>query len=283
MGNIAKPVRLCTTTYNRIDMVKPSVMSWLDQLDESLYELYIIDNGSTDGTAEWVEEVARSTPHVSAILVSQNLGTAIALNLGWRGAKEGQCLGKLDSDIVLNTPGVLSRMMAVFDAMPDVGILGLRRKDLIEHPNHENPWYQSQYLYPKINDEVIWLEQCHHIMGSFQVYNDATLGKFGYLVQPSLYGWDDALASIRMTKLGFRNCFLRGWDDVEVSISHIDHGEGDGTDVANAEYTRWKHIHAGDTYDKYMQMASDYAEGRRPCYEGFDADVYREHIIRVVE
>jgi len=65
--DIKKPFALATVTFNRLDMVKASLTSWLDTIDEQLYTLTIVDNGSTDGTAEWVGGFASKAPHVSAI------------------------------------------------------------------------------------------------------------------------------------------------------------------------------------------------------------------------
>jgi len=277
-----KKVLAATVTFNRRWMVEEAISSWLELVPSNLWDLYVVDNNSEDGTAEWVAELARSFDFIHAILLDKNLGTAVALNLAWREAGPGVHRIKADSDIKINTPGFLERMITCMDELPSLGILGLRRDDLVENPYHKDPWYRSKYLDLDTNREIIHLEQCPHIMGSWQMYNASTTEQFGYLIQPGKYGFDDALASIRMSKLGFRNCFLRGWGDTSVSIEHLDPGEGDGSDEWNTEYTNWKRDFARDTMAKYREMADQYKNGLRSLYEGHNASLYEGHIKEVV-
>ena len=270
-----KPVLLATVTYNRLELVQRSLESWLNTIDSSLIDMWIVDNGSQDGTAGWVREFAEKHDFVHAILLRKNLGTAVALNLAWREARPGQHRVKADSDIVINTPGFLERALQVFQCTRNVGIVGLRRKDLIERPDHPDPFYRSRISVVPLETGDLVLEACHHVMGSWTLYNAAALPRFGYLYQMqdqgNLYGYDDALACFRMHALGFVTVFLRGWFQdgqfVEVDIDHIDPGEGNDPESWNAEYTRWKQSSAWDWMERYKELASEYQEGKRdPFY-----------------
>ena len=269
-----KPVLLACVTYNRLHMVRQSLESWLETIPASLIDWWIVDNASTDGTSEWVQEFALNHPHVHAILLSRNLGTAMALNLAWAEASPGQHLGKADSDIVIHTPGFMERILASLSVLPDLGIVGLRRKDLIERPDHPDPFYRSQYLKLEFDNETILLELVSHVIGAFTIYNSRAIPRFGYLYQlqderwpDPAYGYDDALACFRMSALGFRCGFLRGWDDVEVDIDHIDPGETPD-DEWNSEYTRWKRQEAAKWMPRYRELARQYLAGERdPHYD----------------
>lgn len=286
-----KPVLLASVTYNRRELVQKSLESWLRTIPVKLANWWLVDNGSEDGTAEWVKELALLYPHISAILLSKNLGTAMALNLAWREAQEGQHLVKADSDIVINTHGFMERTLVTLKAIPRLGILGLRRKDLIERPDHPDPWYRSQYLDLEFDDETIHLELANHIMGSFTIYNSTILKDFGYLDQlqserwpKPAYGFDDSLACFRMMALGCARAFLLGWDDVTIDIDHVDPGEGNGSDSWSVDYTIWKQQEAGQWMRRYQERAQEYLDGKvSPHYSAeWDFEKAADSILEVV-
>jgi len=284
-----KKILAATVTWNRKWMVEKAISSWLELVPSNLWQLWIVDNGSEDGTAEWVAELARSFDFIHAILLDENLGTAVALNLAWREAEPGCHRVKADSDVVVNTPGFLEKMIECLDAMPGLGIIGLRRKDLIENPYHENPWYRSSYHDLQLpSGKIAHLEMVNHVMGTFTMYNKTTTKDFAYLYQMqdegSVYGLDDSMACYRMIVLGFKRAFLRGWDDNEVSIDHIDPGEGDGADKRNSEYTIWKQQQAAKWMPRYREIVEDYINGNRsPCYRAeYDFAVADKHIKEII-
>jgi N-acetylglucosaminyl-diphospho-decaprenol L-rhamnosyltransferase len=81
-------------------------------------EVFLVDNGSEDGTADAVEE---AFPTVHVIRLDGNIGVA-ARNEGLRRAR-GRLRMFLDSDARL-TPGALPELVAFLDANPDAGLVG---------------------------------------------------------------------------------------------------------------------------------------------------------------
>ncbi len=83
-------------------------------------EVFLVDNGSADGTADAVEE---AFPSVQVARLDRNIGVA-ARNEGLRRAG-GRLRMFLDSDARL-TPGALPELVAYLDRSPRVGLVGPR-------------------------------------------------------------------------------------------------------------------------------------------------------------
>ncbi len=79
------PVRLAAVvvTYNRLDHMKRTLARLLD---EPCDRIFIVDNGSADGTRQWLEDL--DDPRVHPILAPGNLGGAGGFELGLRKAME---------------------------------------------------------------------------------------------------------------------------------------------------------------------------------------------------
>lgn len=84
------------------------------------WDLIVVDDGSTDGTAEWLDTVAASDPRVR---VSRQgpLGLVAALNAGLR-ASNAEFIARMDADDVL-LPHRLERQLALLDADRHLGVV----------------------------------------------------------------------------------------------------------------------------------------------------------------
>jgi len=106
--------------YNCLPLTQAMLASLQETLPPGLdYEIILVDDGSTDGTREWLTSL--STP-CRAILNENNLGFAGACNRGAATAT-GKLLFFLNNDLVL-LPRWLEPMLAAFDQYPDAGLVG---------------------------------------------------------------------------------------------------------------------------------------------------------------
>ena len=86
------------------------------------YEIILVDNGSTDGTREYLKRFEVDNDHVKLILNDKNMGFAKGTNQGISGA-DGNTILLLNNDVVV-TENWLERMMSHLEKHPDIGMVG---------------------------------------------------------------------------------------------------------------------------------------------------------------
>jgi len=112
-------IDLVFITYNRLDYTKRALASILADTSEK-FNLYIWDNASTDGTAEYLKNEVYD-PRIKDVVFSENnVGQTSAVNEIWSKSK-ADLLGKLDNDCLV-TPG-WTRIFA--QAHSDIPMLGV--------------------------------------------------------------------------------------------------------------------------------------------------------------
>lgn len=104
-------------THNELAYTRQCVESILAFTDEK-FELVFVDNGSTDGTVNYL----RSLPDAAVIANPENRGFPAGCNQGIRAAKGAQIL-LLNNDTVVTT-GWLDKLLGALETDPRIGVVG---------------------------------------------------------------------------------------------------------------------------------------------------------------
>ena len=118
---------IITLTYNQIEYTKKYIKSLYEFTSD--FELIIVDNGSTDGTAEYIKSLPYD--NIKTIFNAENLGFSKGNNQGIEIA-EGEYIGFLNNDILLY-PNWFEECEKVF----------LKENAAFVSPRHVNPHYDN--------------------------------------------------------------------------------------------------------------------------------------------
>ncbi len=125
-------------THNRVALLRKCVENVLLGTTEQTREIIIWDNGSTDGTAEYLATI--DDPRFRILRSETNVGH----NGYARSFREATSthLVELDDDVTNAPPGWDKTLREAFDRLPEVGYLAA---DLEDDPNDEASRYRHEY------------------------------------------------------------------------------------------------------------------------------------------
>lgn len=223
-------VSVVLLAYNHLDYTKQCYESLIAHTDGVDYELITVDNGSTDGTAEYFD----SLPHKKKLRFEENIGVDRAINRGLQ-LGEGTYLLNLSNDIVVtdhwlkNLVSIMESDERVAMAVPVCG-------------------FSSNHQQVKLPYET--LEQLHALADRRNRSN------------PRL--WEDRMKLVTYTCL-FRAKAIAdaGWFDEEFNPGAYD----DDAISFTLRRMGWRLILAGDTYVHHfgsVTFNAEYAKNNLP-------------------
>ncbi len=124
-------VTIVTLTYNQLEKAtKPFIDSLYKYTDKDKFNLIIVDNASTDGTIEYLKEIASLHNNIEVIFNNENLGYSKGNNIGIERAlkRTGELIGLLNNDILF-TPNWLEDLEQTFICNENVGMVSPRIND----------------------------------------------------------------------------------------------------------------------------------------------------------
>lgn len=113
-GNFEYEASVIIPVRNRIRTIRDAIRSVLNQKTDFKYNLIIIDNHSTDGTTEAIDEFKDDKRLIHLIPERNDLGIGGCWNMGVHHPKCGKFAVQLDSDDVYKDENTLSIMVRAF-------------------------------------------------------------------------------------------------------------------------------------------------------------------------
>jgi glycosyltransferase involved in cell wall biosynthesis len=201
-GNPPPPF-ISFVTFNRLGITVRNLKNLLDSEEE--FELHIIDCNSKDNSWDFIQSL-RDSRIKSKIRFECNCGPIFVRNFALTQRKPDQYFITMDSDTFIKTKNWISRFMEVFEAFPDVGLLGLMRDK--PYPRFLPP------IIPRVSGNVSYLElkdaeisrEMDFVPGHLQCLNPKLIETIGYWSEEN--GFGDAEISPRIVhytpfKVGF--------------------------------------------------------------------------------
>ncbi len=187
-------------TYNR----QPILAKCLQALEQQHfdantaiagYEIVVVDDGSTDGTLDWLRAAAATLPHV-VTYVQEHGGPARARNLGVERA-QGDTIIFIDSDLVVTPCFLQAHATALRQGAQDLGSDRLFTYGaVINTCNFEEPTSEPY----KLTD----FSAAYFATGNVAIARRWLLEAGLFDTQFQLYGWEDLELGVRLKKLGLK-------------------------------------------------------------------------------
>ena len=114
-------VSVVMSAYNAENFIAGSIRSILDQTYDN-WEFIIINDCSSDNTAQIVEQFPDNDPRITLIHNTENLGLTKSLNIGIKHAK-GEFIARLDADDT-SEPSRLEKQVNFLNVHPHIALVG---------------------------------------------------------------------------------------------------------------------------------------------------------------
>ena len=127
-----RPVSVIVLTWNGIDYTKACLDSIRAKTDFRDYKIVVADNGSTDGTVEYLQKQTG----ITTVLNRENLGFTKGNNVAIANSDPESDVILLNNDTEIVQPNWISTLQEAAYSAPDIGVVGcrlVRRDGMLQH------------------------------------------------------------------------------------------------------------------------------------------------------
>ena len=127
-------ISVVVPVYNEIDNLESliqRVRATLDQMGLT-WELLAVDDGSTDGSGERLDELAKTEEHIRVLHFQENCGQSAGLDAGFNNAR-GRLVALLDADLQ-TYPEDLPKLIEMLESEKVDAVVGIRAE------RHDTGW-----------------------------------------------------------------------------------------------------------------------------------------------
>lgn len=238
--------------YNRLDLTKQMLSSLLETTNFP-FHLVVIDNASTDGTVDWLDQYL---PAIDSNLYpnflgykfiknNENKGIATGRNQGlYHSFIEDNWLCTIDNDVIL-PQNWLNDAVSILTLKPTYGCIGVNFED-------------QSFPLIKIGEFEIQHKKEGNLGTACMVFNrkiHKMLGYFNNKDYSKFYGCEDACFGFRVRVSGLQLGYLK-----ENGI-HLGSGEND-----KGEYREFKTREHDNFKQVFFQNCREYLSGKKSLY-----------------
>lgn len=202
-------------TWNGRHFMIDLLRSLENQLRRPDVECIIVDNGSTDGTTDFLKT---NYPYCQLIALKENHGVARARNMALKEAK-GRYLFILDNDMIVNDEAIAT-LENYMDLHPRVGLGAVRlvgtdgktQENCRRYPGIgeklKNIFNRSHaFVYQKQIEENLPFEP-DYVIGACQMIRREAFERVGFLDEKIFYGPEDCDYCLRVRQAGYKIIYL---------------------------------------------------------------------------
>jgi len=176
------PPLISYITFNRLGLTIKNLSQILRSTDD--FELYIIDNNSSDGTWDYIDSLDDVRIKSKMKLVA-NHGKIYALNMNLLNRSTDQYCFIVDNDVYIETNDWISKFLTVFAAFPELGLLGARSSDEALPPVVLQTKDHLSYL--QLSDNISDVDK-NYIKSNCMCLSPELLKEIGYFCEENYYG-----------------------------------------------------------------------------------------------
>ena len=127
-----RPVAIVILTWNALKYTQQCLKALQEVTDHPAWRVVVVDNGSTDGTVEWLEKL----DWITLIKNSVNLGFSRGCNIGMAACGPDEDVVLMNNDVIVVHPAWLRDLQRVAYSDPKAGVVGTRLIDGHGRINH---------------------------------------------------------------------------------------------------------------------------------------------------
>jgi GT2 family glycosyltransferase len=124
-GTDRRSVAIVILTWNALAFTKKCLRALQQITDHPAWRVVVVDNGSTDGTLEWLSGL----DWITLIRNGRNLGFTRGCNIGIAACSLDEDVVLMNNDVMVVDRSWLARMQDAAYSAPDVGVVGTRIVD----------------------------------------------------------------------------------------------------------------------------------------------------------
>lgn len=240
-------ITLMMATYNRLDLTKNMLQNLLKST-KCNFNMVIIDNGSSDGTRDYLNEFANSDKGYLQNLVLKfndtNLGIAVARNQSLKIADEldTDWYCTLDNDVIM-PDGWLQECISILKVNKNYGMVGVNMED-------------NSYPIVTLNGCTFQNKPEGNLGTACIVFPKSTHKMLGFFnTEYGIYGEEDADFGMRARFVGYKLGYIKEMGN-HFGVGKLDEGE----------YREFKTESHKNNLDKFRENCRKYARREKSLY-----------------